>query len=139
MEKIIAWLNNNPRTTGELEYEMLEFGINFYHLISLVWNKTTRKHTDDFLIYKTREMIEILLSNVNKGSEKEFIDRVKSAMESIKNIADEDLLSLIGADVLGTVDNEGFRVSVEFKIAMVLKFLIDKGISEEQIFEKYQN
>ena len=63
MKKIYEWLKENPRPLKELEYELLEFGINFYHIISLLWEQTTRNHTESFLIWKTREMLEILLNN----------------------------------------------------------------------------
>lgn len=123
----------------DLELELLEFGINFYHLVSLLWNRTTRKHTDEFLIYKTRELIEILLSNIDYQQVDDLILRMEKADEIIKSIpSTEQLFMAMGVEIDNHINNE-FGISIEFKLSIILHLLKLRGITEEQIFEKYQN
>lgn len=136
MKKIYEWLKENPRPLKELEYELLEFGINFYHIISLLWEQTTRSHTESFLIWKTREMLEILLNNVQDGFKDELVNRISEARNKIQNIEKDALLGYLGCEIEGSQE---YSLSVEFKMAIVLKLLNEKGILDEQIFAKYQN
>lgn len=123
----------------DLELELLEFGINFYHLVSLLWDRTTRKHTDEFLIYKTRELIEILLSNIDYQQVDDLILRMEKADEIIKSIpSTEQLFTAMGVEIDNHINNE-FGISIEFKLSIILHLLKLRGITEEQIFEKYQN
>lgn len=123
----------------DLELELLEFGINFYHLVSLLWDRTTRKHTDEFLIYKTRELIEILLSNIDYQQVDDLILRMEKADEIIKSIpSTEQLFMAMGVEIDNHINNE-FGISIEFKLSIILHLLKLRGITEEQIFEKYQN
>lgn len=139
MVKTIAnWVKDNRRPGEELELELLEFGINFYHIVSLLWDRTTRKHTDEFLIYKTREILEILVANVDQTKLDELTMRINKATEVIESIKEEnDLFMALGAEIDNHVEN-GFGVSIEFKLCIVLALLKKRGISIDQILEKYQ-
>ena len=139
MVKTIAnWIKDNKKPGEELELELLEFGINFYHIVSLLWDRTTRKHTDEFLIYKTREMLEILVANVDQTMLDELTMRINKATEVIESIKEEnDLFMALGAEIDNHVEN-GFGVSIEFKLCIVLALLKKRGISMDQILEKYQ-
>jgi hypothetical protein len=139
MVKTIAnWVKDNKKPGEELELELLEFGINFYHIVSLLWDRTTRKHTDEFLIYKTREMLEILVANVDQTMLDELTMRINKATEVIESIKEEnDLFTALGAEIDNHVEN-GFGVSIEFKLCIVLALLKKRGISMDQILEKYQ-
>lgn len=139
MVKTIAnWVKDNKKPGEELELELLEFGINFYHIVSLLWDRTTRKHTDEFLIYKTREMLEILVANVDQTMLDELTMRINKATEVIESIKEEnDLFMALGAEIDNHVEN-GFGVSIEFKLCIVLALLKKRGISMDQILEKYQ-
>lgn len=139
MVKTIAnWVKDNKKPGEELELELLEFGINFYHIVSLLWDRTTRKHTDEFLIYKTREMLEILVANVDHTMLDELTMRINKATEVIESIKEEnDLFMALGAEIDNHVEN-GFGVSIEFKLCIVLALLKKRGISMDQILEKYQ-
>lgn len=139
MVKTIAnWVKDNKKPGEELELELLEFGINFYHIVSLLWDRTTRKHTDEFLIYKTREILEILVTNVDQTKLDELTIRMNKAMEVIESIKEEnDLFMALGAEIDNHVEN-GFGVSIEFKMCIILALLKKRGISMDQILEKYQ-
>lgn len=139
MVKTIAnWVKDNKKPGEELELELLEFGINFYHIVSLLWDRTTRKHTDEFLIYKTREILEILVANVDQTKLDELTIRMNKAMEVIESIKEEnDLFMALGAEIDNHVEN-GFGVSIEFKMCIILALLKKRGISMDQILEKYQ-
>lgn len=139
MVKTIAnWVKDNKKPGEELELELLEFGINFYHIVSLLWDRTTRKHTDEFLIYKTREMLEILVANVDQTMLDELTMRINKATEVIESIKEEnELFMALGAEIDNHVEN-GFGVSIEFKLCIVLALLKKRGISMDQILEKYQ-
>jgi hypothetical protein len=139
MVKTIAnWVKDNRKPGEELELELLEFGINFYHIVSLLWDRTTRKHTDEFLIYKTREILEILVANVDQTKLDELTMRINKATEVIESIKEEnDLFMALGAEIDNHVEN-GFGVSIEFKLCIVLALLKKRGISMNQILEKYQ-
>ena len=50
MKRVQNYLQNNPRETSDLEFALLEIGINYYHLISLIWNKQNKTFTKEFLI-----------------------------------------------------------------------------------------
>ena len=139
MVKTIAnWVKENKKPGEELELELLEFGINFYHIVSLLWDRTTRKHTDEFLIYKTREMLEILVANVDQTQLNELTMRINKATEVIESIKEEnDLFMALGAEIDNHIEN-GFGISIEFKLCIVLALLKKRGISIDQILEKYQ-
>lgn len=139
MVKTIAnWVKDNRKPGEELELELLEFGINFYHIVSLLWDRTTRKHTDEFLIYKTREILEILVANVDQTMLDELTIRINKATEVIESIKEEnDLFMALGAEIDNHLEN-GFGVSIEFKMCIVLALLKKRGISIDQILEKYQ-
>lgn len=139
MVKTIAnWVKDNKKPGEELELELLEFGINFYHIVSLLWDRTTRKHTDEFLIYKTREILEILVANVDQTKLDELTIRMNKAMEVIESIKEKnDLFMALGAEIDNHVEN-GFGVSIEFKMCIILALLKKRGISMDQILEKYQ-
>lgn len=139
MVKTIAnWVKDNRKPGEELELELLEFGINFYHIVSLLWDRTTRKHTDEFLIYKTREILEILVANVDQTMLDELTMRINKATEVIESIKEEnELFMALGAEIDNHVEN-GFGVSIEFKLCIVLALLKKRGISMDQILEKYQ-
>lgn len=39
--------------------------INFFHVLSIIYSKTTRQHTPEFILYKTREFLKEALYWIN--------------------------------------------------------------------------
>ena len=81
-------------------------------------------------------MIEILLNNVQDGFKDELVNRISEARNKIQNIEKDALLGYLGCEIEGSQE---YSLSVEFKMAIVLKLLNERGISDDLIFEKYQN
>jgi hypothetical protein len=50
MIRIQNYLKENPREINNTELSLLEIGINYYHLISLLWNPSNKTYTKEFLI-----------------------------------------------------------------------------------------
>lgn len=140
MIRIEKYLQEKPRENKELCYSLLEIGINYYHLISLLWNPGNKTYTDNFLIWKTQEILEILTqSAINyEMSVLDLNNRLIEAMEYFKNADQDTLLQMLGVEIDNHPQNECI-LSLDLKIAILIKLLDLKGITIEQIFEKYQN
>lgn len=142
MKNVKAWLERNPRAREEkIEQELMKMGITLYHIMSLLWDKTTRKYTNDFVIYKTQELIEMF---INSLPEEVNLDLINERMAAAKNAIMEDAKDMDSiVDVMGAeIDNypgSQYGLTIDFKIAILLYALNLKGITEDQIFEKYQN
>jgi hypothetical protein len=142
MKNVKAWLERNPRVREEkIEQELMKMGITLYHIMSLLWDKTTRKYTNDFVIYKTQELIEMF---INSLPEEVNLDLINERMAAAKSAIMEDAKDMDSiVDVMGAeIDNypgSQYGLTIDFKIAILLYALNLKGITEDQIFEKYQN
>lgn len=142
MKNVKAWLERNPRAREEkIEQELMKMGITLYHIMSLLWEKTTRKYTNDFVIYKTQELIEMF---INSLPEEVNLDLINERMAAAKSAIMEDAKDIDSiVDVMGAeIDNypgSQYGLTIDFKIAILLYALNLKGITEDQIFEKYQN
>jgi hypothetical protein len=142
MKNVKAWLERNPRAREEkIEQELMKMGITLYHIMSLLWDKTTRKYTNDFVIYKTQELIEMF---INSLPEEVNLDLINERMAAAKSAIMEDAKDMDSiVDVMGAeIDNypgSQYGLTIDFKIAILLYALNLKGITEDQIFEKYQN
>ena len=142
MKNVKAWLERNPRAREEkIEQELMKMGITLYHIMSLLWDKTTRKYTNDFVIYKTQELIEMF---INSLPEEVNLDLINERMAAAKSAIMEDAKDMDSiVDVIGAeIDNypgSQYGLTIDFKIAILLYALNLKGITEDQIFEKYQN
>ena len=142
MKNVKAWLEKNPRAREEkIEQELMKMGITLYHIMSLLWDKTTRKYTNDFVIYKTQELIEMFINSLPEEVNLDLInERMAAAKSAIMEDA-KDIASIV--DVMGAeIDNypgSQYGLTIDFKIAILLYALNLKGITEDQIFEKYQN
>lgn len=142
MKNVKAWLEKNPRAREEkIEQELMKMGITLYHIMSLLWDKTTRKYTNDFVIYKTQELIEMF---INSLPEEVNLDLINERMAAAKSAIMEDAKDIDSiVDVMGAeIDNypgSQYGLTIDFKIAILLYALNLKGITEDQIFEKYQN
>lgn len=142
MKNVKAWLERNPRAREEkIEQELMKMGITLYHIMSLLWDKTTRKYTNDFVIYKTQELIEMF---INSLPEEVNLDLINERMAAAKSAIMEDAKDIDSiVDVMGAeIDNypgSQYGLTIDFKIAILLYALNLKGITEDQIFEKYQN
>lgn len=142
MKNVKAWLERNPRVREEkIEQELMKMGITLYHIMSLLWDKTTRKYTNDFVIYKTQELIEMF---INSLPEEVNLDLINERMAAAKSAIMEDAKDIDSiVDVMGAeIDNypgSQYGLTIDFKIAILLYALNLKGITEDQIFEKYQN
>ena len=142
MKIIKEWLKNNIREVdNKIELELLYMAINLYHVLSLIWDRTTRKYTNDFLIYKTQEILECFIYNLPENIPMEIIEeRIEEgrnvASKEAKNI--EDLMIIFGAEV-DNYPGSQYGLSLDLKISLLLHGLNLIGISDKQIFEKYQN
>lgn len=142
MKNVKTWLERNPRAREEkIEQELMKMGITLYHIMSLLWEKTTRKYTNDFVIYKTQELIEMF---INSLPEEVNLDLINERMAAAKSAIMEDAKDIDSiVDVMGAeIDNypgSQYGLTIDFKIAILLYALNLKGITEDQIFEKYQN
>lgn len=137
MERIKQYLVEHPRLKGTIEEEMLEGGIIFYHLVSLLWTKTTHKFTKEFLIWKTREVLEIMMNNLPDNIKWEdfkvrFDDELAAIREDISSDTDK-AFRILGMDI----DNN-LNLTFDFKVAFLI-YLLEKtqGITLEEILEKY--
>lgn len=140
MISVKEWLIKNPREKGELELDMLEIAINCYHIISLLWDRTTRKYTDNFLIYKIQETIELFINSLPEEVDfADLYDRMKESYDQAKklDIKQSDILKLFGREVDNYLGNE-YGLVVDVKIVLLIYLLELNGITKEQIFEKYQ-
>lgn len=142
MLRIKNWLKNNPRPHEEkIELELLKMAIDLYHVLSLIWDKTTRKYTDSFLIYKVQELLESFVNSVPEDVPYELIDeRINNAKSTVSQDCNgtEDALMFYGAEI-DNYPGSQYGLTLDFKIGILLYILEQKGISENQIFEKYQN
>lgn len=143
MKQIREWLINNSRDKEEhIELELLNMAINLYHIISLLWDKTTRKYTDNFIIYKTQELLEAFINNLPDDVPTEIVDeRIKDARRAIAEDSQNDIeaiLAIYGAEI-DNFPGSQYGLTLDFKIGILLHLLNLKGISDKQIFEKYQN
>lgn len=125
-----------------MEINLCEIAINFFHVISLLWEKTTRKYTNDFIIYKIREILESVSNMVEDEQTLQLIYAdIKESKRSLQeaNISVEYCIGTLGSEV-DNHENNQYRVPLDWKLTILL-YLAEKvaGITEEQIFEKYQN
>ena len=143
MELIKKWLENNPREKEEyIELELLNMAINLYHILSLLWDKTTRKYTNSFVIYKTQELLEQFINNlpddVPMAIVEERITQARQAIASDSKDNVEYILTVYGAEI-DNFPGSNYGLTLDFKLGILLHLLNLKGISDKQIFEKYQN
>lgn len=139
MIRIQNYLKENPREINNTELSLLEIGINYYHLISLLWNPSNKTYTKEFLIWKTREILEILVSLMIKQNLDVTVlnERMITAIEAFTSIENEmDIYELIGVEI-DNHPNNNYALSLDMKMAALFKLLDFKGITIEQIFEKY--
>ena len=139
MIRIQNYLKENPREINNTELSLLEIGINYYHLISLLWNPSNKTYTKEFLIWKTREILEILVSLMIKQNLDVTMlnERMITAIEAFTSIESEmDIYELIGVEI-DNHPNNNYALSLDMKMAALFKLLDFKGITIEQIFEKY--
>jgi hypothetical protein len=142
MKTIKEWLTLNPREKSEaVELELLYMGINLYHILSLLWERTTRKYTNEFIIYKTQEILETFINNLPEDVPFEIVEqRISDARNAIqedaKNI--ETVMMFFGAEI-DNYPGSNYGLTLDFKIGILLYALELKGISREQILAKYQN
>ena len=139
MTRVQNYLMDHPKPQQELEMSLLEIGINYYHLISLLWNPTGKTYTNEFLIWKTREIIETLVSIAinNDISITDLNQRLLDAIEAFSQVKEEkEIFSLIGIE-LDNHPNNSFALSLDMKVASLIRLLEFKNISLDQIFEKY--
>lgn len=139
MTRVQNYLQKNPRPTQDLELSLLEIGINYYHLISLFWNPTKKTYTNEFLIWKTREIIEILVSLAiaNNLSITDLNQRLLDAIEAFSQVKSEDEIFRIAGIEVDNHPNNNYALSLDMKIAALVRLLEFKGITIDQIFEKY--
>ena len=86
IKEIKEWLQNNPRTKEEkVELELAKMGIDIYHVLSLVWDKTTRKYTNEFIIYKVQEIMEMFVNNLPESMPVEIVEeRLVESMDIVE-------------------------------------------------------
>lgn len=139
MTRIQNYLQNNPReNVQDLELSLLEIGINYFHIISLLWNPQKKTMTNEFLIWKTREILEILVSvaTANGLSLTDLNQRLLDAIEAFSQVQEEEIFRIIGVEV-DNHPNNTYALSLDMKIASLIRLLEFKGITIDQIFEKY--
>lgn len=139
MIRIQNYLKENPREINNTELSLLEIGINYYHLISLLWNPSNKTYTKEFLVWKTREILEILVSLMIRQNldVTTLNERMITAIEAFTSIENEmDIYELIGVEIDNHPSNN-YALSLDMKMAALFKLLDFKGITIEQIFEKY--
>lgn len=138
IKEIKQFLTTNPREKEPLiEYEMLKMSIDYYHIVSLLWEKTTRKFTKEFVIYKTQEILEIFTNNLNEND----IEAADRLIEQSLNVFQQsnsldDLFALLGVEFdnyPGCQDG----LSIDLKIGALFRILELSGFSKSQILEKY--
>lgn len=140
IEKVKKWLLNNPRKKEEkIELELAKMGIDIYHVLSLVWDKTTRKYTNEFIIYKIQEVIEMFVNNLPDFlSTEEVEERLKQCMGIAENGSEtiEDIIYAFGSEV-DNYSGSKYGLAIDLKLACLLRCANLIGISNNQIFEKY--
>ena len=142
MKTIKEWLALNPREKSQaVELELLYMGINLYHILSLLWERTTRKYTNEFVIYKTQEILETFINNLPEDVPFEIVEqRISDAKNAIQEDAKdiETVMMFFGAEI-DNYPGSNYGLTLDFKIGILLYALELKGISKEQILAKYQN
>ena len=142
MKTIKEWLSQNPREKSDaVELELLYMGINLYHVLSLLWDRTTRKYTNEFIIYKTQEILECFVNNLPEDVPFEILEqRISDAKNAIQEDAKdiETVMMFFGAEI-DNYPGSNYGLTLDFKIGILLYALELKGISREQILAKYQN
>lgn len=142
MKTIKEWLSQNPREKSDaIELELLYMGINLYHVLSLLWDRTTRKYTNEFIIYKTQEILECFVNNLPEDVPFEILEqRIGDAKNAIQEDAKdiETVMMFFGAEI-DNYPGSNYGLTLDFKIGILLYALELKGISREQILAKYQN
>ena len=140
IKEIKEWLQNNPRTKEEkVELELAKMGIDIYHVLSLVWDKTTRKYTNEFIIYKVQEIMEMFVNNLPESMPVEVVEeRLAESMDIVEksNNTIEDIVGFFGAEV-DNYPKSDYGLTIDLKLACLLKCINLIGISNNQIFEKY--
>ena len=140
IEKIKKWLLNNPREKEEkVELELAKMGINIYHVLSLVWDKTTKKYTKEFIIYKIQEVIEMYVNSLPDYIPTELVEeKIKECMDVAENnsVTIEDIVYAFGSEV-DNYSGSKYGLVIELKIACLFRCANLIGISNNQIFEKY--
>ena len=116
-------------------------GINLYHVLSLLWDRTTRKYTNEFIVYKTQEILECFVNNLPEDVPFEILEqRISDAKNAIQEDAKdiETVMMFFGAEI-DNYPGSNYGLTLDFKIGILLYALELKGISREQILAKYQN
>lgn len=91
--------NIDPNELGTQSTKSL---INFFHLLSLIHSDTTRKHTPEFVLYKTQEFLKDALPWINA------IVNVDEALEA-------EIINSVAANIkLFAEDNNNINKIIEF-------------------------
>ncbi len=142
MKKVKLWLEKNPiEQVDKIELELLFMAINIYHILSLLWDRTSHKYTKEFIIYKTQLVLETFVNSIPETFTIEEIDeRIKDGRELASREGKDikTILEIFGAEI----DNSpmiNYGLTVDLKICFLLNALNLIGITDEQIFEKYNN
>lgn len=141
IQKVREWLKINKREEVIVEQGLFLIAMNTYHVLSLLWEKTTRKYTNEFLIFKAQEIVEILTSILPEDVDS-FL--VQSRMDDGYNVAKENcssvenIIELIGVD-FDNYPGSRYGMPADFKIGILLYALEMKGINKELIIKKYES
>lgn len=141
MRRIQQYLKDNPREKSRVELDLLEAGINFYHLVSLMWDRTTRKHTKEFVIWKIREILEIMVGNLPEDIDiSELENRINEEIAAIKQDIGSnprEMFALLGMEI----DNSSrtkVAFTFDFKVAILIYLAeVVEEISMSEIMAKY--
>lgn len=140
MIRIYNYLQENPREVKETDMTLLEISINYYHLISLLWNPQNKKYTNDFLIWKTQEILELLTTILPTEQDVVgFNNAILEWLKSYEKVGEDQALPLMGAigQEFDNYMNNKNAIPIDVKIGVLLKLLSFKNITLEQIFAKY--
>lgn len=113
--------------------------VDFFHILSLIYSGTTRKHTPEFVLYKTREMVQNTLPWINAQYDVDdnFVEHFNSEVH--RSI---DMLKSDPSNIDGMIEFIGVRVMSQQNIDVldILFTILGLVISVynftlEQIFE----
>lgn len=141
MQRIKNYLDKNPRKKDIVELELLEAGINFYHIVSLIFETTTRKHTREFLIWKAQETLEIMINNIpNNVDISQINKRIKDELHAIREECGHDVkaaLIMLGAEIDNGPKQE-ISFPFDFKVAFMIYLLEEnEHITFDDLMAKY--
>lgn len=91
--------NIDPNELGTQSTKSL---INFFHLLSLIHSDTTRKHTPEFVLYKTQEFLKDALPWIN-------------AVVNVDEALEAEIINSVAANIkLFAEDNNNINKIIEF-------------------------